>query len=835
MNNNLQIFYLTLSGIPRITSINLVSELTKLGKDNGLESVIQKFKKVKSYILTGIKPEGLKLHHDGSPYGHLRSIYKRYTEANEDVKATFINVFYFYTSIVLERVTPSQLDKFLNAVEKPKPFRGHLFEPVFPKNRLDRVNREKGSEQFGYKRLLKIFQQFAQRMEKPEPFTDVDLRVASSAPVARRVTESYFIELQRLVDSSAKSLEEKKLRKLAKKRLKRRLNNPNSFETIQECEHNFIEDQISIIRSPVVTELMNLDRSKEDLNARLVSRPAFSSFRRGARRAGNFNRSQSQPVDSSKRLIDLTLKEYMDNATNFWPTMAQPPHTVLTKYVGTVEVSQQEGGKARFFGNPNRFLQHLLEPLKLLLFDALTLFPEDCTHNQRKADEAIKWFQLMNKPINSIDLTNASDTLPLSEQLKMLRNLLTDIKRHYKNENEQELRHISTYLEVALKIFKELASGTWLLMYDSCYRKDIRWKKGQVLGLGPSFPLFALYHHTLLQGIMTGKGLSRFMKFENDFEMSKMILSKNEEQSDEYRFFQFWLNNGFEDLEKTLGSQPATVYLPRYFILGDDIIILDTSLAETYMATLNSIGVDYSKDKSFFNNTDFAEFGGKIFHKGKILQTTKWKEPNLDNEQALIPKLGYKGIAYVQNRFERNFLYMKAFVPDFLGGFGFNPLGLTLDERLALMDVSFQKRPYLQSPDFIKRRTRLIKLDTSQYLIKTRDVADADTRVFVPTFVWLAKRQMFISIPTRIADVANLSRDNTSFAVATLCDFIFSKLEERVTYRMFTEYYHKQVRSIIQETSRIIGDDGGLLRSYDLIYRKPDLMMKMKAWVKRYI
>jgi len=52
-----------------------------------------------------------------------------------------------------------------------------------------------------------------------------------------------------------------------------------------------------------------------------------------------------------------------------------------------------------------------------------------------------------------------------------------------------------------------------------------------------------------------------------------------------------------------------------YVLLGDDIVIADRAIAEKYMETLTSLGVEFSLQKTHISPHMF-EFAKRTFHKG---------------------------------------------------------------------------------------------------------------------------------------------------------------------------------------------------------------------------
>jgi len=241
--------------------------------------------------------------------------------------------------------------------------------------------------------------------------------------------------------------------------------------------------------------------------------------------------------------------------------VAQGNYRIEPAYVGTLGYSQESGGKLRVFASPHLVWQAIFEPLKLLLADALRCIPQDCTHNQQKgADWAQEQLQ-KGVRLHSLDLSNATDLFPLSLQLQTLTEL-----------------GVSATLS---RIFERVATGSWKVpkaIREHGYPVEVKWERGQPLGLGPSFNLFALTHHMLVYGICV-----------------------------------------------TFGIDPDC-----YRILGDDIIIGNDEVARQYVAVMEEMGCRIAHEKSI-SSTNSAEFAGFHITKDEMVRPGKFKKLTVQN------------------------------------------------------------------------------------------------------------------------------------------------------------------------------------------------------------
>lgn len=184
-------------------------------------------------------------------------------------------------------------------------------------------------------------------------------------------------------------------------------------------------------------------------------------------------------------------------------------------------------------------------------------------------------------------------------------------------------------------LFYDLSRAPW--RYNNT---KIRWTRGQPLGLEPSFPAFALTHGLLLYAL-----------------------------------------NGYK-------------HNNSFFVLGDDVTILDESLHRKYRAVLKDLNCPVSETKSLSSNL-LAEFGGKIITRTSVIPQLKWRVPSDDSFIDIIRNYGMSALVLLRPR-QRKVIRKLIDVPDFMGGLGFNPKGVPLEERI-LKHLSLFDRPKTMS------------------------------------------------------------------------------------------------------------------------------------------
>jgi hypothetical protein len=142
-----------------------------------------------------------------------------------------------------------------------------------------------------------------------------------------------------------------------------------------------------------------------------------------------------------------------------------------------------------------------------------------------------------------------------------------------------------------LNLWAELCRGKWFLPD----RSQISWSKGQPLGMYPSFAAFTISHGLLIQSLLKKK----------------------------------W--NG------------------EFFVLGDDVVILDDSLATKYFDTLTELGCPYSTEKTL-QSERIAEFAGKVIIPSGVYPQMKWRELSDDNFLDICRMLGPRSRVLLRQR-----------------------------------------------------------------------------------------------------------------------------------------------------------------------------------------
>jgi hypothetical protein len=289
-----------------------------------------------------------------------------------------------------------------------------------------------------------------------------------------------------------------------------------------------------------------------------------------------------------------------------------PLHSHGSLLAGRIGLIQEPGYKLRSVANPGRVFQRVLEPFGKAIYNFIETLPWDCTFEQGKAVPALQSRLSQGKMVHSIDLSGATDYFPLDLQRFLL---------------------LKMFDKVSVDLFTDISQASWYFPNHG----EVRWTRGQPLGLYPSFGAFALTHGVLLLGLL---------------------------------------------------GRP---YGGEFYVLGDDVVILDDQLAESYLAFMSYIGCPVSPQKSISSNL-LCEFGGKIITSSSVISQLKWRDVSDDSFLDIARLLGPQSIRLFKPRQVRVIKEL-SLVPDFLGGLGWNPKGLPIGDRISASWIWDEERP----------------------------------------------------------------------------------------------------------------------------------------------
>jgi len=229
---------------------------------------------------------------------------------------------------------------------------------------------------------------------------------------------------------------------------------------------------------------------------------------------------------------------------------------------GRIAFLQEPGGKLRSVASPFLAYQLALRHFGKAVYSLARRLPWDCTHDQSQPVSTLQGHLREGRVVHSVDLSSATDYFPLEVQVKMMRAIFGNIPD--------------------IRLFETLSRSTWLSPVG-----PICWRRGQPLGLYPSFAVFTTSHGLLL-----------------------------------------WCLSGFK-------------WQKKFYVLGDDVVILDDELYHRYLDILQTMGCPYSPDKSLSSHR-ICEFAGKVITSESVTPQYKWREMSNDNFIDIARQLGHR-------------------------------------------------------------------------------------------------------------------------------------------------------------------------------------------------
>jgi len=237
-------------------------------------------------------------------------------------------------------------------------------------------------------------------------------------------------------------------------------------------------------------------------------------------------------------------------------------------FTGKLGLKHEAAGKERVFAMVDPWTQLVLRPLHRALFKLLSKHSSiDGTFDQLKP---LRRIQGSNKPLYSMDLSSATDRLPIAIQTPLIVNLL------------------GLTVEEGNAWQRLLIDRAYMLPFNDRFSKSIstpnnrinsiHYAVGQPMGALSSWAMLALTHHLIVQ---------------------------------------------FAARSITKG-----LYLFRdYAILGDDIVIFNTEVATNYQIVLDRLGMEIQLAKSILSPKGLGmEFAKRTFYLGKDVSPTPLKE-----------------------------------------------------------------------------------------------------------------------------------------------------------------------------------------------------------------
>jgi len=235
------------------------------------------------------------------------------------------------------------------------------------------------------------------------------------------------------------------------------------------------------------------------------------------------------------------------------------PNGLAFSQLGKLHAKEEAAGKVRIFAIVDPWTQYVLYPVHMALFGILKGVPMDGTFDQPAPLANLN----SSRGLYSLDLTAATDRMPLAIQVHLLGELIGD---------HEFAKHWANLLVNRDYNFFQLGYTPWHGKY--------RYAVGQPMGAYSSWASLAVTHHLLVQCAA-------------------------------------W----------TSGIVPMGTLYTNYAILGDDLVIGDPEVKVAYLALLKELGMEVNIHKSIISDTGTClEFAKRTIWKGQDVSPISVKE-----------------------------------------------------------------------------------------------------------------------------------------------------------------------------------------------------------------
>lgn len=224
----------------------------------------------------------------------------------------------------------------------------------------------------------------------------------------------------------------------------------------------------------------------------------------------------------------------------------------------------EAAGKIRVFAMVDAFTQWVMKPIHDSIFSILRKIPMDGTFDQTRPVERLGWLPSFNRWYYSIDLSAATDRLPVRLQIPLMGHVLKwgGLPEPFEAAQEWADLLVKRAYKIALPPKTEFDLPEDL-------PESVTYSVGQPMGALSSWAMLALTHHAIVH---------------------------------------------WAALRAYKLGRPVKLLFTEYAILGDDIVIANRDVAVQYIQILKQIGVKAGLAKSIVSKGQFVvEFAKKYF------------------------------------------------------------------------------------------------------------------------------------------------------------------------------------------------------------------------------
>lgn len=265
--------------------------------------------------------------------------------------------------------------------------------------------------------------------------------------------------------------------------------------------------------------------------------------------------------------------------------------------IGKLAYKQEPAGKLRVFAMLDPFSQWILKPIHDGIFGMLHLIRHDATFNQldsvKKFTEELRLRKI--KDVYSFDLTAATDRLPVNLQTVLISYFIGDqaasawieflttrwfaLPSLFRKERLTSVKQlgVSTPNPYVLTRIAHVSSQIPGNFHSAAFEQvtHVKYATGQPMGAYSSWAMLALFHHLIV--------------------------------------FMAWRRSGYKG--------PLL-----YLVLGDDVVIANSSIAGNYLLLLEEIGSPINLSKSIISSNGSFEFAKRFICAYDDVSPISWKE-----------------------------------------------------------------------------------------------------------------------------------------------------------------------------------------------------------------
>jgi hypothetical protein len=208
-------------------------------------------------------------------------------------------------------------------------------------------------------------------------------------------------------------------------------------------------------------------------------------------------------------------------------------------------------GKTRIIGILDYWSQSCLRPLHLRINSMLKKIPMDCTFDQNRFTSFLPQIRLRNNHFSSIDLTAATDRMPISLQKRVVEHIYGS--------------------KLKADAWERILVG--LPFNISGKTESVKYGTGQPMGAYSSWPVMALTHHVIVQVAAQRQGLSGSRLrplFESYALLGDDLVIAHDLVAKEYKNLLSLLDMPFS-IEKTHVSKHTFEFAKRWFHRGEEV------------------------------------------------------------------------------------------------------------------------------------------------------------------------------------------------------------------------------------------------------------------------